>query len=196
MQHEAHRPAPTPHRASRRGQRCGARHSKCQTTSKTGPRATSKTGPPSLQRSVVSGLPGGAVGQAARQGNGTTDAHRCSPMVRVRHGHSRRPSKDQSWRAAPERWPLSHRCASVVPNSCFAASLSTLPVRTRTLAARWQESHAPIRAAVPYARACSVAAEPHAPEAVARPAPRTVSPQSAHETMARLARDRSVRYSD
>jgi len=31
---------------------------------------------------------GGAVWHAARQGNGTTDAHRCTPMVRVRHGHS------------------------------------------------------------------------------------------------------------
>ncbi len=48
----------------------------------------------------------GQLRQAAKQGNGTTDAHRYTSMVRVRHGRSRRLSHQA---------PLASRAGSVAP---------------------------------------------------------------------------------
>jgi hypothetical protein len=130
-----------------------------------------------------------------RQGKGMeppmhTDAHRWSESGTAIHGDRRKTNPGERRRSGGPCPIGVHRCASVVPNFCLVARRSRPPEVITT-----SRTPIPIRAAVPYARACSVAAEPHAPEAIARAVLPTVSPRSAHETMARLARDRSVRYS-
>ena len=100
--------------------------------------------------------------------------------------------------SAPRRVLLSYprvlrasACICVKPCLLRREPLDAAGSEGTHLAACRQVTHAPIEAS---ARACSVAAEPHAPEAIARAVLLTVSPRSAHETMARLVRDRSGCY--
>ena len=116
-------------------------------------------------------------GRQGKQDNGTTDAHRCTPMGR---------SPACSFGAKPSRPRLvskaaalvrPHPCASV----CICGSIFLLPCRVPPPA--------------PCALGSRCAARPHAPAQL--PDRRRPPPHPAcNETMARLARDRPGRYFD
>jgi len=146
-------------------------------------------------------LPDGTMRLAGKQENGTADARRCTQMDPNPAWPSRRISKQAFLASLAEAMvPVPSACISVHLRFQFLAFPPAAPgcrggrssPRTKphapirhgaaraaprsprcTAATR---PHAPIRAAVPSARASSVAAEPHAPEAVARPALPSVPP--------------------
>jgi len=153
------------------------------------------------------------------------DARKTREWARARHAFTAATCSPTARRAAPVRQPLSHsrvlrasacicvtsfllrRAPHAAPPDPGPCAQARIPCTNSPACRRWlfeqtgsrhhrvlPEPHAPIRAA--FAADNSQGREtPHAQRAVARPALPTVSPRSAHETMARLVRDRSGCYS-
>ncbi len=126
--------------------------------------------------------------QAARQGNGTTDAHRWSESGMAIHGEHRKTNPGERRRSGGPCPIGVHRCASVVPNSCLVASRSWQPEGLVIPTSRTPCTNS--------RRAADTSAERRIPcTRSSRPAGAAHRlARSAHETMARLVRDRSVRY--
>ena len=130
-----------------------------------------------------------------RQGKGMeppmhTDAHRWSESGMAIHGDHRKTNPGERRRSGGPCPIGVHRCASVVPNSCLVARRSRLPEGLVITTSRTPCTNSAPRPAArrrPNGRTpCTRSSRPAgAAHRLAR---------SAHETMARLARDRSVRY--